>query len=203
MISFFCCNLCAMRRIHHVGFSHTFASNNFARKFYRIPGNSFLSKSEKNPWNRGVWFMQNLEHSAVLLVTSSRWFMVIWTFLSPFSVPSTSPGLLNESRIHLWDCFIIPWPTASDDSRYYYRKSYRYKNDKGERRYKEAINELHNSERNTIRIDFADLFTYSSTLACAVELQFYRYGISYCSPCLGGIKLGFCLIHLILSICFN
>uniref|UniRef100_A0A915BKC8 DNA replication licensing factor MCM6 n=2 Tax=Parascaris univalens TaxID=6257 RepID=A0A915BKC8_PARUN len=49
-----------------------------------------------------------------------------------------------------------------------------YKNEKEERRYKEAINELRNSERNTIRIDFAELFSYSSTLASAVELQFYR-----------------------------
>ncbi|KHN86809.1 DNA replication licensing factor mcm-6 [Toxocara canis] len=49
-----------------------------------------------------------------------------------------------------------------------------FQNEKGERRYKEAVYELRNSERSTVRIDFADLFTHSSTLACAVELQFYR-----------------------------
>ncbi|VDM48157.1 unnamed protein product [Toxocara canis] len=49
----------------------------------------------------------------------------------------------------------------------------RFQNEKGERRYKEAVYELRNSERSTVRIDFADLFTHSSTLACAVELQFY------------------------------
>uniref|UniRef100_A0A914RCL7 MCM N-terminal domain-containing protein n=1 Tax=Parascaris equorum TaxID=6256 RepID=A0A914RCL7_PAREQ len=81
--------------------------------------------------------------------------------------------------------------TASDDSRYYYHKIYRYKNEKEERRYKEAINELRNSERNTIRIDFAELFSYSSTLASAVELQFYRYRISY-FICLKSAALDVC-----------
>lgn len=40
--------------------------------------------------------------------------------------------------------------------------------------YKEEIPQLYHPERNTLFVQFDDLFSFSNTLASALELQFYR-----------------------------
>ncbi|VDK53845.1 unnamed protein product [Anisakis simplex] len=66
-----------------------------------------------------------------------------------------------------------------------------FKTENGESRYKEAVYELRNSERNTMRIDYADLFSHSSTLACAIELQFYRL-YPYLCRAVKSVAMGAC-----------
>ncbi|KAK0417515.1 hypothetical protein QR680_013058 [Steinernema hermaphroditum] len=49
-----------------------------------------------------------------------------------------------------------------------------FKEEDGEIKYIPLIRELVNPERNTLSVDFRDLTTYSSPMAQAIELQYYR-----------------------------
>ncbi|OZC05823.1 MCM2/3/5 family protein, partial [Onchocerca flexuosa] len=56
----------------------------------------------------------------------------------------------------------------------FYRFINEFEDTNGTLIYKEEIPQLYHSERNTLFVQFNDLFSFSSTLASALELQFYR-----------------------------
>ncbi|KAK0415941.1 hypothetical protein QR680_012204 [Steinernema hermaphroditum] len=64
-----------------------------------------------------------------------------------------------------------------------------FKEEDGEIKYIPLIRELVNPERNTLSVDFRDVTTYSSPMAQAIELQYYRLS-TYLTRALTGDRRG-------------
>ncbi|VDN35004.1 unnamed protein product [Gongylonema pulchrum] len=53
-------------------------------------------------------------------------------------------------------------------------EGFKFQDENGSFVYREAVLQLVHPERNTLSVQFGDLFSFSNTLASALELQFYR-----------------------------